>query len=274
MALLFRQFLGLPREGGAFGFRCLLTFRQRASSLGEVPLCLRHGGLAGLEEAVVPLRGLRLRCNLSSSRLEFSCALRNLGLSLRQGGFARVQLFRRELDSLLDPFEFRAAVREFLPSLRELASVSLQRRTLCDQGLLPIRESGAAFLEFLLGRREGCLASFERPFCLACALELKGHLRDRSLVRLRLPREFRLTLLQVRCVLGRLRRGTLELLLGPIQFDAAPPNLIAQLAEVRPFIEDLRGELLEVPLARLEIRLVRLGDRLPLDERLFARLQI
>ena len=103
---------------------------------------------------------------------------------------------------------------------------------------------------------------------------MKRHFRDRSLVRLRLLREFRLTLLQVRCALGRLRRGTLERLLGPIQFDAAPPKLIAQLAEVRPFIGDLRGELLEFPLARLEIRLVRLGERLPLDDRLSAGLQV
>src|SRR3989454_3427424 len=184
MALLFRQFIGLPREGGAFGFRCLLTFRQRASSLGEVPLCLRHGGLAGLEEAVVPLRGLRLRCNLSSSRLEFSCALRDLGFSLGQGCLSRVQFCRRELDSLLDPFEFRAAVREFLPSLREFASVSLHRRTLGDQGLLPIRECRAALLEFFLGCRKGRLACLDRPFRLLCGAELKGYFCDRSFVRL------------------------------------------------------------------------------------------
>src|SRR5207245_6277263 len=140
-----------------------------------------------------------------------------------QGRCLRVQPCRRELHLLLEAFEVRASVRECLPSLRELASVSLQRRTLCNQPLLRIREARAAFREFLLGRREGRLARFDRPFCLPSALELKGHFRDRSLVRLRLLREFRLTLLQVRCALGRLRRGTLERLLGPIQFDAALP---------------------------------------------------
>src|SRR3989454_187852 len=167
LALPFRQFIGLPSEGGPFRFRCLLARRQRTLRLGEVPLCLRHGSLAGLQEAILPLRGFRLRCNSASSRLELPCAVRNLGFSLRQGRFSRVQLFRRELHLLLEAFEFRAPVREFLPSLRELASVSLERRTLCDQLLFRIRESRAAFLEFLQGRREGCLASFDRPFCLA-----------------------------------------------------------------------------------------------------------
>src|SRR5207244_11857284 len=101
-----------------------------------------------------------------ASGLEFSCVFRNLGLSLRQGRFARVQFRRRDLDSLLDAFEFRAAVREFLLSLRELASVSLHRRALGEQRLLRIREPRAALLEFPLRCREGRLAICARLFLL------------------------------------------------------------------------------------------------------------
>ena len=85
----------------------------------------------------------------------------------------------------------------------------MQRRALCDQGLLRIRDCRAALLEFLLGRREGCLARLDRPFRLLCGAELKGHSCDLSFVRLRMLGEFRLTLLQIGCVLGRLRRGAL-----------------------------------------------------------------
>src|SRR5207245_9718942 len=53
LALPFRQFIGLPSEGGPFRFRCLLARRQRPLSPGEVTPPLLPVHLAGLEGSIL-----------------------------------------------------------------------------------------------------------------------------------------------------------------------------------------------------------------------------